>query len=268
MPTQFRGAMLALASIFLSAKPINARAQDAWSSDDDHKVHGLVGLGAASIPDAPGSDDQRTVLLPVLNLRFSGSAFYVGNPLGGSPLQVGAAWQVGGYWRFGAGFSTQANEPREADSHQRAAGVEDIERGSAALVFGQWNYEQVSATLIGTKALGDSEQGMAATFRLERVITPNPRLRITLGPSATWADGENMRTYFGVPQGSTELAQYAPSGGLQEIAMQAGVSYAVSPKWILGAGLRIARLQSEPRASPLVEDETQRSISAFMARRF
>lgn len=77
-----------------------------------------------------------------------------------------------------------------------------------------------------------------------------------------------MRTYFGVPLGSTELAQYEPSGGLQEIAMQAGISYAVSPKWILGAGLRIARLQSEARASPLVEDETQRSMSAFLARRF
>ena len=50
--------------------------------------------------------------------------------------------------------------------------------------------------------------------------------------------------------------------------MQAGISYAVSPKWILGAGLRIARLQSEARASPLVEDETQRSMSAFLARRF
>ena len=268
MPKQFTGAVLALASLFLSAKPINARAQDAWSSDDDHKMHGLIGLGAASIPDAPGSDDQRTIPLPVLSLRFSGSAFYVGNPFGGSPLQAGAAWKTDGGWRFGAGFSTQANEPREADNRQREAGVEDIERGSAALVFAQWNYEQVSATLTGAKALGDSEQGMIATLRLERVITLNPRLRITFGPSATWADDENMRTYFGVPLGSTELAQYEPSGGLQEIAMQAGISYAVSHKWILGAGLRIARLQSEARASPLVEDETQRSMSAFLARRF
>jgi outer membrane scaffolding protein for murein synthesis (MipA/OmpV family) len=188
MPKQFTGAVLALASLFLSAKPINTRAQDAWPSDDDHKMHGLIGLGAASIPDAPGSDDQRTVPLPVLSLRFSGSAFYVGNPFGGSPLQAGAAWKTNGGWRFGAGFSTQANEPREADNRQRAAGVEDIERGSAALVFAQWNYEQVSATLTGAKALGDSEQGVIATLRLERIITPNPRLRITFGPSATWAD--------------------------------------------------------------------------------
>lgn len=268
MPKKLTGTALALVFLFFSFKPSSASAYDRWSSDDDQGVHGLIGLGVASIPDSPGSDEQRTVPLPIINMRFSGTPLYVGNPYGASPLQAGAAWSADGSWHFGAAITTQANAPREADSRQRAAGVEDIERGTAASVFMQWNYDQFSATLTGTQALGDSEQGQTATLRLERVIAPNPKLRITFGPSATWADGENMRTYFGVPRGSEELARYEPSGGLQEIAAHVGLTYAVSPVWLLGTGVRIAKLHSEASDSPLVEDETQYTVSAFLARRF
>ncbi|EMH7817686.1 MipA/OmpV family protein [Pseudomonas aeruginosa] len=268
MPKKLTGTALALTFLFLSSKPFSAMAYDAWLPEGEQRIHGLIGLGVASIPDSPGSDEQRTIPLPVLNLQFADTPFYVGNPYGASPLQAGVAWPSEGNFRFGAALSTQATDPRAADSRQRAAGVEDIERGSAASVFVQWRHERFAATLTGTQALGDSEQGQTATLRLERTMTPNPRLRITFGPSATWADGENMRTYFGIPQGSGELARYEPSGGLQEIAAQVGLAYAVSPDWILGTGLRVARLQSEAKESPLVEDETQYTVSAFLARRF
>lgn len=238
------------------------------SAADDTAAHGLVGLGVASIPDTPGGGDQRTVILPVLNVRFTQVPFYLGNPFGGTPLQAGMALPVGAHWTFGAALSAQANDPREATDAQRAAGVEDIDRAGMGSVFARWAADGFSATLTATRSMGDSDQGKTATLRLQRTFQPNPRLRLTLGPSATWSDGEHMRTWYGVPIGSARYAAYDPAGGLEEIALNLGASIALSPQWIVGSGLQLAQLHGHARDSPLVEDDTPLRMSLFVARRF
>lgn len=250
---------------------LSAVSAPSFANEDDPAaagVEGLIGLGVATIPDAPGSDTQRTVPLPVVNLRFGQTPFFLGNRYGGTPLQAGMAFNAGEHWRFGAALGAQAEDPREATDAQRAAGVQDIDRAGLASVFAQWRYERFTATATGTQSLGDSEQGQTATLRLQREFQPTPRVRITLGPSATWADGEHMRTYYGVPVGNAQYATYTPSGGLQDVSMNAGISFAMTPQWIVGSGLQVSRLQSDAKDSPLVEDDTQTSASLFIARRF
>lgn len=252
--------LTALIALALSTKALHARGQEQGGD--------LIGLGAASIPDAPGSDGQRLVPLPVLSMRFAGTPFYAGNPYGGSPLQAGVAWPAGGELTIGTGVSLQPVKVREANARERAAGVENIDGDALGSAFVHWHHAAFSATLNATQALGSSTQGRSVDLRLQHTLAPTPRLRLSYGSGLTWSDAENMQSWFGVPLGSSELPYYAPSSGIQQVYLQVSAGFALSPRWIIGMGLRFGQLQDDAADSPLAVEDNQHSAWAFVARRF
>ncbi len=253
-----------LAAALLALAPALAGAQ---SYRNDGNIHGVVGLGVATIPSYPGADEQRTIPLPVANLRFSDNPFYIGNLYGGSPLQAGVHGSPLQGVEAGIGLSTQFVQARKNDDWLRRAGVDEIDREQFATGFIDWSHGGLHIGGWFEHALGDGEQGDTLTLRLQRRVLLGRATRLDIGPSATWADRDHMRTFFGVP-GTGDLPAYAPAGGLLDLSMDAHLTQALSPNWLLSAGLRVSRLQSRASDSPLVLDQTPVSASIALLRRF
>ncbi len=116
----------------------------------------------------------------------------------------------------------------------------------------------------------DNEQGTEAAFDAELTYRL-PRLSLSAGPGVVWANGERMRTLFGI---DTEQAarsgfpQYAAGSGASLVRFSLGAQYELTPRWSLVSRFIAARLQGDAADSPIVLNKNQESYALFVTYRF
>ncbi|NKF21479.1 MipA/OmpV family protein [Solimonas marina] len=217
--------------------------------------HNRIGIGVATIPDYPGSDERRTVPLPVLSLRLGDTPFYLGNPLGGTPLQAGLALPLRSHWLFGLALSTQVVDPRDASRDDRLDDLGNIDRTALGSAFIAYRARRFSATLRSTSDIGGQHQGTTVDLGL-RVRHPfGAHWVLSTGPNLRWANGEHMQTYFGVDpiaHPTTSLPAYDAGAGIQSVGGTVQLGYRLGD-WTLAGLVNGERLQGDAKDSPIVE---------------
>lgn len=111
------------------------------------------------------------------------------------------------------------------------------------------------------------ETGIDAKFR------PSAVTEFTIGPRASFATSEYMKTYFGVtPLKSTlsGLSAYNPGGGIKGAGLEATGRYEFTPQWSLVGTVVYERLIGDAAASPVVKlgDENQLAARLGVTRKF
>lgn len=170
-----------------------------------------------------------------------------------------ANWRLGASLRFDSGRSPGDDPVLE--------GLPVIRRTLRGRVYGQWHIGGGWNTSLGYSAdlLGRGGGGIAG-LALSYDWTPVPGLAASVNAGANWADGQHMRTYFGI---APEVAQatgrtaYVPSTGLMDLHAGVGLRMPLQGRWTLFGSLGVSQLQGDAAASPL----TRRSqgVTAMMA---
>ncbi len=260
-----------------------------------------IGIGAQSVPRYDGSDDNRTLPLPVLQIQWSNGIFVSGTSLGwhlssspamefgpmltlsprrdqdGVSLGVGSVGEGSGS-RVGitsilpGGGIVPGNEGAVDDNRLRYMDV--IKR--RVLAGGFFNYylsPKLRLTNTLTYGSGKDHNGArlhaALQYMMEDVV---PHHSIVLSAGVSLVNSAYNETWFGVTKEEAERAgtkqYYEPGAGVQEVRAGVRWNWALSPAWMLTTGATVNRLTGDAKNSPLVERATNYSVSTALAYRF
>ena len=81
----------------------------------------IIGAAVASVPEFPGSDQQKTRAVPIFSASYG--RYFLGPVPGGGPLGIGATLYEAGGLRLGAALSTDIGKLREESDDPRLAGL-------------------------------------------------------------------------------------------------------------------------------------------------
>jgi outer membrane scaffolding protein for murein synthesis (MipA/OmpV family) len=97
------------------------------------------------------------------------------------------------------------------------------------------------------------------------------KLIIFTGPTLTLADGEYMRSYFGVSAkqaAATSLRQFSARGGFKSTGWGLTAVYRLDDSWLIESDLAYERLIGDAANSPIVETSSQFTAGVNLAYRF
>jgi outer membrane protein len=220
----------------------------------------VVGIAAVYAPAYQGADDYRLMPFPVIDVTY-GRFFASGRKglgytvLDGPQVKVSAgATYVPGYRR------------RDAP-----VGVGRLDGGAGLRVAADMRLGEVLATVSATKVVSGDVDGALVDASLAYPIRVSERLSLTPSVSATWADSQYNRAYFGISAAqaaASKLPVYRPGGGVKDVSMSLNANYRLNDKVSVGATASLSRLTGDARNSPIVVDPTQPSAVVSVAYRF
>lgn len=107
--------------------------------------------------------------------------------------------------------------------------------------------------------------GIVAETGLDLRFRPGAATEFSIGPRASFATGEYMRTYFGVTPAESArsgLAAYNPGGGIKGAGLEVSGRYELTQHWALVGSAYYERLIGDAAASPVVKVGNENQITA------
>ena len=242
---------LAASLALLGISSAGAAAIDKQTDTAIPRTGNLYGLGIGVLPATSGSNELRTMVLPVIQASF-GERFYI------NALRAGVWLVDSDDRRLRFGLAADARSGWDADDSTRTKGMHDrdfsVDLGPAlrwqtdyGTLNAQWGFDS-----------GGASKGQSVQVQFMRALIRGPGLRLNGIVGLTWNDRRMNDYYFGVSP--TEVAPgrpaYRAGSGTQ---WQAGINGA----WPAGQrgsvlfGLMATRLGDAQADSPIVETRLQ-----------
>ena len=213
---------------------------------------GRVGLAVIAGHEYQGSDEQRTMAVPLIDYQWANGWF------AGSTNGVGYNFSKRPDLQYGARLT--ADFGRKASRSQALNGMGDID--AKAELGGFFNYllsREISLSTSLRYGSGQDGNGVLADVGLGYSTELTSALRLGLGVAATVANADSMQSYFGVTAAqaaSSGYASYKPGGGLRDVRANLTLTYRINPKFSATAGISSSRLAGDASDSPLVRQKS------------
>jgi outer membrane protein len=251
-------------------------------------VAALVALpaGAASaadvaasrqIPAQPAPTRQYDIVLEIgggaaMRPAYEGSKDYKYNPAG--LFQLNYLWLPG----FGAvkNERDRAREglivapsfryiyKRDSDDHPELRGLNSVD--ASYELGGRIGYQwAVLQPWVAVRYGFGGYQGVVGETGLAFRFLPSAVTEFTVGPRASFATADYMRTYFGVTpaeSAASGISAYNPSGGFKGVGVEATGRYEFMPQWSLVGSLVYEKLIGDAANSPLVNLGSENQFTA------
>ncbi|WP_259667163.1 MipA/OmpV family protein [Rhizobium lentis] len=226
-----------------------------------HDWNVVVGAGAVYGPKFEGSKDFEVMPVPLVSASFFNDYVHVGPT--GLLIDIYKVENFKISARGGMEFG------RDEDDSDHLRGLGDIDSG--AKIGGVISYElgpiELSAGI--DKIMGGSD-GVTGTFGAEYSHMVGQFI-LSAGASATWADKNYMKSYFGVTplqSARSGLETYDAGAGFKRIDLTASVTYLASEHWFIRGQAELGIVTGEARNSPVVQKQTQPSVMMFVGYKF
>ncbi len=237
-----------------------AAADEELVTEAPGKFSYVLGAGLVSSPNYAGSSGRELKLRPVAALRYgrlristSGGSALLG--FNGDVAGSGVSADLLRGNRLQVGASLRVDPGRSPGDDPALAGLPEVRRtlrgrvSASYALTPHWGLGlSVSQDLLGR------EGGATASTDLNYRDRLTPSTEWTVSAGLGWADGQHMRTFYGVSTASaarTSYAAFAPAAGLTNAHLGLGITSALNKHWILFGGLGFARLLGDAAASPL-----------------
>ena len=218
----------------------------------------ILGAGLGSGPTFPGSNSNRTGILPLVQAYYG--PFFVG--VGGVGLNV----YRDSNWRFAASLTPSRGRKESDDSHLQGLG--NIDSTIRARLLGSYRNGPLLTRVELSSDIAGQHQGTVARLDLFWVHRAAERLFLFAGPGLSWADKQYTQSYFGVTaaQAATSaFPQFDAGSGLNSVRLSAGAVYRFDRHWLGVASWSGSRLQGDAGRSPITETRTQNQFLAAVA---
>lgn len=165
---------------------------------------------------------------------------------------------------FSIGPSFRYVYKRDSDDHPELRGLGNIE---AAWELGgriAYQWSMLRPWLAVRYGLG-GHSGIVAETGLDLRFRPSAVTEFTIGPRASFATSEYMRTYFGVTPAESArsgLSAYNPGGGIKGAGVEVTGRYEFTDRWALVGLANYERLIGDAAASPVVKVGNENQITA------
>lgn len=236
------------------ASPQSAKA----AMEEEPGWSGYLAAGAVAVPDYEGSKDYQAA--PLIAARLGYDSYYL--ELQG--LELRANVSPLSRWEFGPLVGLRSG--RDDVENDRVDALHDIDDTVEMGAFVKVSlYQLVHPTdelafgLDVKTGVDDDGEGTTVSFGPTYSFSPLERLRLGLGLSATFADGDYFDTYFGIDGGDalrSGLSRYEAYGsGLKDIGISLKVNYQMTDHWGVMGFAGYTQLVGDAADSPIVDDE-------------
>jgi outer membrane scaffolding protein for murein synthesis (MipA/OmpV family) len=215
-----------------------------------------VNIGALGIvgPSYEGSDRLKARALPALDVEWRETVFLSAQRgLGANLLTIS---DPNGRGTFKAGPLVNWRFMRDADDDSDLRGLGDVKGGVDLGAFAAYEFGRLALNVTGKRNVSHSELGGMIDVGLRYRMRVFEGTMLGFGPSATWADSDYMKSYFGVTAaqaGASGLAAYAPSSGFKDVGVGVNVVHPLGGNWSLVGLGGYSRLIGDAADSPLVK---------------
>jgi len=261
-----------LACACLAALPAAAQSREPQKETQPDRY--LLGLSVGTGPEYEGARARDTKLRPVwaaklgrFRITTAGGSALLG--FGREGAGAGASTQLIDSERWRLGISASIDGGRDSDDASTTRGLPDVRRTLRAKLYA--NYSLTPDWNVGASASQDvlgREGGLTTSLDLGWRFYRSATTEWTSGLGISAANGQYMRSYFGVPasavQGSGKPA-YVPGAGLRDVHLGVNFKHALSRHWFLFGGAGASRLLGPAADSPLVETPGGQSASIGVA---
>jgi len=236
----------------------------------------VLGTAVSWQPDGVGSRQSNVSPSLLWAVRWgrwrisSGGAsalFGFGREVAGS----GASTQLIDSKRWRLGLSLRIDSGRKSSEADTTAGLPNIKRTLRGRLFASYVLNpdwQLSGSM--SQDLLNHGGGLEAGLDLGWRLRQTQSTEWTAGVGFSAADGQHMRSYFGVtPQGAVTsgLREFVPSAGLRDVHAGIGFNHALSPRWVVFGSAGVSRLIGPAAESPLTQRATGGQVGLGLAYR-
>ncbi|MGM9480165.1 MipA/OmpV family protein [Roseateles sp. NT4] len=251
-----------------------ANAQAQQPEVESPSARYLLGAAVVSQPEYDGASKRETKLKPLWafklgRVRFSTSGAGSLLGFGQEDAAGGASTQFVDTDRLRVGVSLRMDSGRSSDDASTTRGLPDVRRTLRARFYTNYSITKdfnvsanLSQDLLGRK--GGMTLGADLGWRFYRSQT----LEWTAGAGISAANGQNLRSYFGVPESAVAASgkpAYEPGSGLRDVHMGVGFIRPITKHWIAYGNAGASRLLGPVADSPLVEKRTGTSAGIGVA---
>jgi outer membrane protein len=156
---------------------------------------------------------------------------------------------------FSFGPSVRYVSKRTSGDHAELIGLNDID--AAFELGGKFSYTFGMFRTWGAVRYGfGGYEGVVGEAGIELFMRPTAAMELTFGPRASFADGNYMRTYFGVTTAESArsgLAAYQPGGGVKGVGAELGIRYELNETWAVIGSATYEKLIGDAADSPIVK---------------
>lgn len=211
----------------------------------------LYGLGIGVLPKASGSDELKTMVLPIVKASYADKVYI-------NALQAGIWLLDSDDKRLRLGLAAEARFGWDAKDGDRTKGMDDrdfsVDVGPAlrwqtdfGTVNAQWNFDA-----------GSASKGQNVQLQYIKGLIRGPGLRLNGLVGATWNDDKVNDYYYGVAnKESTPFRPAYKAGAGMQYQIGFNGAYPVNDKSYLLFGTFLTYLGDEQADSPIVETRTQ-----------
>jgi MipA family protein len=208
---------------------------------------GTVGAAVIAGRNYQGSDERRTLLVPLLDYQWK-SGWFAGTT-------NGLGYNFSRRPDMDYGIRLTADLGRKASRSSALRGLGDVDTRPEIGVF--YNYS-LSPSLALTSSLrygsGNDSNGAVLDVGAAYSMVLAPQWRLGLGVSATVANAKYMQSYFGVTPAQSAASGYAPytaGAGVRDVRASAALTYSVNPKVSITTAVSASSLQGDAKDSPV-----------------
>jgi len=213
---------------------------------------GLAGLALIAGTQYAGSDERRTLLVPLLDYQwrngwFAGTGNGVGFNFASRPDQQ-------------YGLRITGDFGRKAKRSTVLTGMGDI--GAKAEFGGFFNYALTHEVFISSSlryGAGDRSNGLVVDLGAGYSTSLAPQWRLGVGGAVSLINAGYEQSYFGVTPAqaiSSGHAQYTPGAGLRDARANLALTHQINARTAVTAVLSSSTLLGDAKNSPLVRQQT------------
>ena len=276
---------LALPALAQETKPVPADKMEhsSPSGEEGSGWMAMVGLMGSQRPSYRGSDENQTVVDPIVMFDYKGRVGFRESRI----VQGAAGFYVRPLltesWSLGI-LAMPQFEGREESSAKALKGMGNRDSNIYTGMDLSFRTRGFSATLEvqkGTK----SHSGTVAGLSLEHSVQFNKRFGLEAGLTGIWGDKDYQAWEFGISPdqahrrqalinaGNTDLKPadglaYTPKAGLHEVRARVMLSYQLSERWMVFNEVSHGRLLGDAAKSPLTRSRNQTAVSLGCAYQF
>ena len=242
-------ATMGMAFLVLASTP--AVADEDMPATPGAGLHGSIGIGVGSRPEYEGAKDQKTRLMPNINLFYGDTFFLTGMKAGANLLKYQTAQGVS----IGAGPLLALRRGRDQGDNAVLNGLGDIDRALDAGGFVRFRKQGWQASIDVRQNLTDTDQGATVNFSAGHGMRVSEKLRLRTNLDTTWASSDYMKTFFGIDalqSARSGIARYEAGSGFKHVGVSLMADYSINREWAGFATLRYRRLIGDAADSPIV----------------
>jgi outer membrane scaffolding protein for murein synthesis (MipA/OmpV family) len=213
---------------------------------------GLAGAVVIAGHEYLGSDERKTLVLPVLSCQWANGWF------AGTGNGIGYKFHSPANMQYGLRVTVDLG--RDENDAKALAGMGDIDvRPEFGGIFNYFISDEWFLTTSFRYGAGNDRNGSQTDIGIGWSTSLAPQWRGAPGAAASYVDSMYMQAFYGVTaqqSARSGYALYTPGAGWRDVRGNASLTYFFTPEWSMTGALTVRALQGDVKRSPIVNEDT------------